>query len=70
MNFEERLTEKYLFDRQTAQEVCRAHYRARGISEELSHQIIDWLDDKVLEYVYKQVLEEQKNAQNKRDQVL
>lgn len=51
-----------IFDRQKALEVCRAYYQARGNSEELSHKIIDHLDDRELERVYNQICEELENA--------
>ena len=58
----EGLTEKYLFDRQKAIEVCHEHYRARGYSEQHCHDTIDWLEDEVVEYVYKTILKEREDA--------
>ena len=65
-----RLTEKYLFDRQKAFEVCCAYYRERGYDEDHCKAYVGQLEDWRLKEVYEIICKEKYDAGEKRDNLL
>ena len=59
------ITEKYLFDREKALEICYKYYRNKGYSEDHCRDYLDRLEDFELKRVYTIIMGEFTDEENK-----